>query len=79
MGFWLLVLGLRFGVMVGRVLCFCVDVDVDVVSFHAPGQNAIISNEIILSDPTQRRAGHCELFNGFLQISLLNQIYCKFH
>lgn len=52
MGFWLLVLGLRFGVMVGRVLCFCVDVDVDVVSFHAPGQNAIISNEIILSDPT---------------------------
>lgn len=40
--------------MVGRVLCFCVDVDVDAVSFHAPGQNAIISNEIILSDPTQR-------------------------
>lgn len=56
MGFWLLVLGLRFGVMVRRVLCFCVDVDVyvDFVSFYAPGQNAIISNEIILSDPTQR-------------------------
>lgn len=54
MGLWLLVLGLRLGVMVGRVLCFCVDVDVDAVSFHAPGQNAIISNEIILSDPTQR-------------------------
>lgn len=29
---------------------------------------------------TQRNvAGHCELFDGFLQISFLNQIYCKFH
>lgn len=79
MGLWLLVLGLRLGVMVGRVLCFCdVDVDADAVSFHAPGQNAIISKKLFCL--TQRNvAGHCELFDGFLQISFLNQIYCKFH
>lgn len=69
MGLWLLVLGLRLGVMVGRVPCFCVDVDVDAVSFHAPGMQMQLFQMKLFCLTQRSEAGHCELFDRFLQIS----------